>query len=186
MTPVGRHLTFQMLLILLVAGLAGCNRNPASSVAKPAADAGQIGSRLPSFSVTDLNGHPLSAADLKGEVVLVDFWATWCQPCKKEMPGYQELLDRYGASGFAVVGFKATMMLDTEPPLVFARENRIRYPLAIATPSITDDFGGIQGLPTTFIFDRSGVLRQKIIGFEYTYVIESYVKPLLGTIIQTR
>jgi hypothetical protein len=77
------------------------------------------------------------------------------------------------------VGFKATMMMDTEPPLVFARENGIRYPLAIATPSTTGAFGVSQGLPTTFIFDRSGVLRQKIIGVEYTDAIESYIQPLL-------
>jgi thiol-disulfide isomerase/thioredoxin len=168
-------------LVVSLTMLAGCSQHPASVVeSKPASDAGQLGSHLPDFSVKDLNGHDLTSAGLKGKVALVDFWATWCQPCKKEMPGYQKLVDQYGSRGFAVVGFKATMMMDTEPPLIFAREAGVRYPLAIATPSVTDAFGGIQGLPTTLIYDRDGILRQKIIGFEYTTVIEADVKPLLG------
>lgn len=169
---------FLYLSFALMLGPGGCGHARSSSTE---ARAGEIGSRLPAFSVTDLSGHPLSSAQLRGKVVLVDFWATWCEPCKREMPGYQRLWDRYRTQGFAVVGFKATMMQDTEPPLVFAREVGVRYPLAVASPQISGAFGGIQGLPTTFIYDREGILRQKIIGFEYTDRIESDLKPLLGS-----
>ena len=141
--------------------------------------AGEIGSRLPDFSVKDLQGREISSADLRGKVVLIDFWATWCEPCKKEMPGYQKLLDRYGSRGFAVVGFKCDMMMDTEDPVLFARKSGVRYPLAVAAEDLRQKFGGIQGIPTTLLYDRQGLLRKKIIGFEYTDVIESEVKPLL-------
>ncbi len=171
-----------LALGIFITMLAGCSKHPASTVeTESASDAGQLGSRLPDFSVKDLKGSVFSSADLRGKVVLVDFWATWCQPCKKEMPGYQKLLDRYGSRGFAVVGFKATMMMDTEDPLRFAEEAGVHYPLAIASPGITDQFGGLQGLPTTFIYARDGILRQKIIGFEYTSVVETAIKPLLGS-----
>jgi thiol-disulfide isomerase/thioredoxin len=60
-----------------------------------------MGSSLPEFDVKDLNGNEISSKDLRGKVVLIDIWATWCQPCRKEMPGYQKLLDRYGSHGFA-------------------------------------------------------------------------------------
>lgn len=140
---------------------------------------GKIGSRLPEFAVKDLRGHNLSSADLRGKVVLIDFWGTWCQPCKKEMPGYQKLLDRYGPQGFVVIGMKLDVMPDTEPPLRFARRLGVRYPLVGATDDLTQKFGGIEGLPTTLLYDRHGVLRWKIIGFEYTSVIEAELKRLL-------
>jgi thiol-disulfide isomerase/thioredoxin len=176
-----QKLMLKMTVGISLTVLAGCAQHPARVTDwKPASNAGQIGSYLPDFSVKDLNGHELSSADLKGKVVLVDFWATWCQPCKKEMPGYQKLLDQYGSRGFAVVGFKATMMMDTEDPLRFAQEAGVHYPLAIATQGITDRFGGLLGLPTTLIYDRGGTLRQKIIGFEYTSVVETEIKSLLA------
>jgi thiol-disulfide isomerase/thioredoxin len=111
--------------------------------------------------------------------VLIDFWSTWRQPCKKEMPGYQKLLDRYGSRGFAVVGFKFDTMADTENPVLFAETIGVRYPLALASSELKRRFGGIEGLPTTMLYDRQGILRKKIIGFEYTDVIESEIKPLL-------
>src|SRR5690348_17397798 len=100
----GHSRKFVALAILAVAGvlLAGCSRHPANPPPRPAVPAGQLGSRLPEFSVTDLQGRPLSSADLRGKVVLVDFWATWCAPCRKEMPGYQKLQDEYGSQGFQV------------------------------------------------------------------------------------
>lgn len=168
------------LLILGLSGLAGCN-HPASPVqAKQVhAAAGEIGSRLPDFSATDLEGRKLSSADLRGKVLLIDIWATWCGPCKKEMPGYQRLADKYRSGGLAVVGLKANMMADTEDPLSFARKIGVHYPLVIATDDVLQKFGGLEGLPTTLLYDRQGVLRKKVIGFEYTEVFESELKTLL-------
>jgi thiol-disulfide isomerase/thioredoxin len=141
--------------------------------------AGELGSRLPDFSVNGLQGPKISSADLQGKVVLIDFWATWCSPCKKEMPGYQKLLDLYGSRGFVVLGFKFDVMKDTEEPVLFARKIGVNYPLAVASANLRKQFGGIEGLPTTMLYDRQGILRNKVIGFEYTEVIESEVKPLL-------
>jgi len=168
------------LLVLCLAGLGGCNHPASPAQAKEAnASAGELGSRLPEFSAKDLQGREVSSADLRGKVVLVDFWATWCGPCRKEMPGYQKLAERYGARGFAVVGFKANMMADTEDPRAFARKMGVRYPLTIATDDLMQKFGGLEGLPTTLLYDRQGVLRKKVIGFEYTHVFESELKSLL-------
>jgi thiol-disulfide isomerase/thioredoxin len=171
-----------LFFVFAAVAFAGCHQHSANTTepAQPKIPAGEIGSRLPDFSVKDLQGRELSSTDFRGKVLLVDVWATWCQPCKKEMPGYQKLLDRYGSRGFAVLGLKATMMMDTEDPMQFAREAGVHYPLAIASGQVTQALGGILGLPTTFIYDRQGILRYKVIGFEYTNVIEAQLKPLLG------
>ena len=169
------------LLLILASGLVGYGLSPASPPqSKPATVApGAIGSRLPEFTAEDLHGNRISSADLRGKVVLIDFWATWCQPCKKEMPGYQKLLDRYGSRGFDVVGFKANMMKDTEDPLKFAAGIGVHYPLVLATGDLVRKFGGIEGLPTTMLYDRQGILRYTVIGFEYTSAIEAKLKNLL-------
>jgi len=171
------------IAILLLAGVAGCN-HPATAVqAKEAKQtkvaAGEIGSRLPDFFAMDLQGHPFSSVSLRGKVVLIDIWATWCGPCKKEMPGYQKLTDEYRSKGFVVVGLKANMMPDTENPVIFARKMGVHYPLVVATDDLLQKFGGLQGLPTTLLYDRQGILRKKVIGFEYTRVFEEEVKALL-------
>ena len=170
-----------LFLCSCLVGLVGCNTHSASPAqpTQPAVAAGEIGSRLPDFTVTDLQGHPLSSSELRGKVVLVDFWATWCQPCKKEMPGYQKLADNYGARGFVVIGFKFDTMRDMEDPIQFARGIGVHYPLAVATVDLRQKFGGIEGLPTTMLYDRQGMLRTKVVGFEYTDTIESALKPLV-------
>lgn len=171
-----------MLVVgFVAAGLAACNHEARRAADKEPSSlaAGEIGSRLPDFSVKDLQGRTLSSADLRDKVVLIDFWATWCEPCKKEMPGYQKLMDRYGATGLAVVGLKLDIMKDTEDPIQFANSMGVRYPLAVATDELKRKFGGIEGLPTTMLYDREGILQKKVIGFEYTSVMEAKLKPLL-------
>src|ERR1700684_14506 len=173
--------TTLLLITFVAAGIAGWTARQAKLPAATQIEIapGEIGSHLPEFSVKDLRGKDFSSANLNGKVVLVDFWATWCQPCKKEMPGYQKLLDLYGRRGLVVVGFKFDTMTDTEDPLLFARRIGVRYPLAVASEDLRRKFGGIEGLATTMLYDRRGVLQNKIIGFEYTSVIESNLKPLL-------
>jgi hypothetical protein len=95
------------------------------------------------------------------------------------MPGYQKLVDRFGSRGVVAIGFKFDTMRDMEDPLQFAKKIGVRYPLAVATEQIKQKFGGIEGLPTTMIYDRQGILRTKVIGFEYTDNIEANLKPLL-------
>jgi hypothetical protein len=95
------------------------------------------------------------------------------------MPGYQKLLDQYGSRGFAVVGLKSDIMADSVNPLQFAKKIGVRYPLVIASAELTHKLGGIEGLPTTMIYDRHGILRKKVIGFDYTENFEVSLKPLL-------
>jgi thiol-disulfide isomerase/thioredoxin len=170
-----------LLLLLAAVGVVGCNQHTAALPApnKAVFAAGEVGSHLPDFALQDLPGHEIASADLRGKVVLIDFWATWCQPCKKEMPGYQKLLDSYGPRGFAVIGFKFDTMADTEDPLHFAKKIGVRYPLAVAPDELKQKFGGIEGLPTTMLYDRNGILRKKVIGFEHTDVFESEINSIL-------
>jgi hypothetical protein len=95
------------------------------------------------------------------------------------MPGYQKLVDRYGSRGLAVVGFKFDTMADKENPVRFAKKIGVHYPLAIAPDELKQKFGGIEGLPTTMLYDRKGILRKKVIGFEYTDAFETAIEPLL-------
>src|SRR6185312_10320210 len=136
-------------MFLAASGLAGVEQTPAGPAQpKPTAvAAGEIGSHLPDFSARDLRGRQISSSELRGKVVLVDFWATWCQPCKKEMPGYQKLADRYGVKGFRVIGFKADVMRDQVDPKLFVKQLGIHYPIAVGTQDLRDKFGGIEGLP---------------------------------------
>jgi thiol-disulfide isomerase/thioredoxin len=170
-----------LLLSVIAAGFAGCDPHATSPSVKEQCfvPAGEIGSQLADFSGRDLQGRNLSTAELRGKVVLIDFWATWCAPCEKEMPGYQTLVDRYGSQGLTVVGLKASMMKDTEDPVQFAKRIGIRYPLAVAKDDLNQKFGGIEGLPTTMLYDRAGILRKKVIGFEYTSIFESELNSLL-------
>jgi thiol-disulfide isomerase/thioredoxin len=170
-----------LFFAIATVGLVGCHQHSASP-AQPqeaAIAAGDIGSRLPEFSATDLQGRQISSADLRGKVVLVDFWATWCQPCKQEMPGYQKLADVYGSRGLLVIGLKLDTMADTEDPLRFAKKIGVHYPLVLATDDLKQKFGGIEGLPTTLLYDRQGILRNKVIGFEYATTFENELKTLL-------
>src|SRR5262245_2611517 len=100
----------------------------------------EVVSALPSFEIIDWKGQKLSSSDLKNQVVIIDFWAPWCAPCKKEMPGFQQLQDRYAKQGLIVIGFKAEVMADTEDPIEFAKKLGIRYPLAAGSAQILEKF----------------------------------------------
>src|SRR5260370_31496555 len=94
-----------VLVVVVVGGLAGCNRNPVSPAQRRAAiAAGEVGSHLPDCALKDLQGNEVSSAHFCGKIVLIYILATWGQPCKKEIPGYQKLLHRYGSPRFFLGG----------------------------------------------------------------------------------
>jgi len=168
-----------LLLVRRVGRFANVRRNhtPQTAAESPQPAPGELGARLPDLTLTDVSGRVITPGDLAGKVLLIDYWATWCEPCKKEMPGYQRLQDKYQGRGLVVIGiaFDGT----GDPVRGFAMQHGIRYPLVVNSPGMESQFGGILGLPTTFVFDRNHILRYKVIGFEYTDVVEKAFQPLL-------
>jgi len=111
---------------------------------------------LPTRPLRDLDGKVLDFKALRGRVVLVDFWATWCGPCREEVPVLKALQSRYGSRGFSVVGL--SLDENARPVDQFRKAQALNYPVAMADLTCTAAFGAVLGLPTLFLADRQGTL----------------------------
>ncbi len=120
-----------------------------------------VNSPAPALTFQDLAGHDVKLADLKGKVVVVDFWATWCGPCRTEIPGYIEMQKKYGDQGLVIIG----VSLDQKGPKhvkKFVEENGMNYTVVMGDDKAIDAFGGFDVIPTTFLIGRDGkILHQK-------------------------
>jgi peroxiredoxin len=131
----------------------------------------------PSFSLVDKSGKPLSLSDYKGKVVLLDFWATWCEPCRLEAPKFVSLVNRYHTRGLAVIGIS----LDESMPAVreFYSKYKLNYPVALGNDELSDKYGGIFGLPTAFLIGRDGRIYARHVGAVDSSVFEDEIQQLL-------
>jgi cytochrome c biogenesis protein CcmG/thiol:disulfide interchange protein DsbE len=154
---------------LLMAGWVACGQTNAAPEARAAAA---------DFQLTDLNGKPLSLSSLKGKVVLLDFWATWCPPCRMELPHFKELYAAYKGKGLEMVGLSVGEQADTVKS--FAKENNLTYAIALSAPKIEQAYGGIRGIPTTFLIDKQGRIAKKYVGYQEKAVFEQEIKKLLA------
>jgi len=120
--------------------------------------------REPVYAVTTLDGQRIRSAELLGQVVVVNFWATWCGPCKLEMPSLQSLHEDKADLGVLVLGL-STDVGGEAGTQSFLSEREITYPVGRATQQHRQAFGGIHGTPTTFIIDKTGVVRHRVVGY---------------------
>ena len=180
------------LVTLLLAVTAGCGsatesktttavkaeKSVKSVTSKPAVDTSQL-QAAPAWSLTDLAGKPVTSESLKGKVVIVDFWATWCGPCRAAIPHLVDLHKSYKDKGFEVVG----VSLDQQGPGVvqsFVTQHDIPYTIAMGNQKIVSDFGGVRGIPTAFIISQDGKIYRKIVGLVPREQYEKDVIALLG------
>lgn len=131
----------------------------------------------PEFRVKDLNGRTLSLASLKGKVVIVDFWATWCPPCRLEIPTLNELQARYGERGLEIIAISLDETADEIR--AFMKQTPLNYTVVHGDEAIMAQFGGIAALPTTFFLDRRGSIRQQHVGLMSREAMERVVRQLL-------
>ncbi len=133
----------------------------------------------PDFTLPLARGEgTLSLSEYKGNVVLVNFWATWCPPCREEIPAFIKVRDALHAQGFEILGIS----VDEGGPSVvlpFAQEYGITYPLAMGNQAVAQDYGGIRGIPTSFLVDRQGRIVDKYVGPIDAQTLEEAVKALL-------
>lgn len=162
------------------AGAADATMPPSPLLGKPA----------PSFELVDLTGKKVSLASYKGRPVLVNFWATWCGPCKYEIPWLTELHTQYAAQGFEILGVSSDS-LDTSEKGRAAEEKaaiakaatrlHINYPVLIGGDAITQAYGGIDLLPQSFYLDRTGKVVAVITGAGSKDEAEADIKKAIGS-----
>jgi len=139
----------------------------------------RAGVPAPAVSLASLDGGVATLGQLEGQVVLVNFWATWCPPCRAEMPGLEAVYEGRRAAGFTVLGIS----LDERPPAevaAFLRDHGIRYPVAMATPEAVAAFGGVSTLPTSYLIDRRGRVRYTVHGLFAGVALRAAVDRLLA------
>ena len=149
---------------------------PTTSTSQPSTDKASF-ERAPDFALQTADGKTVKLSDLRGQVVLLNFWATWCIPCRAEIPSFNAMQSQYEAQGLKVVG---VLTQDTPDQLAeFHKDIPQNYTVVIDNEDIGARFGNGPGLPITYIIDREGRIRQKIFGGNERTVFEAAIKPLL-------
>jgi len=136
------------------------------------------GTPAPNFTLETLDGKNVSLSDYRGKAVLVNFWATWCGPCKIETPWLVELQNQYGSQGLQVVG---VAMDDSGKDEIakFAKDMGVNYPVLLGKEAVGDAYGGVPALPESFFVGRDGKITDRIIGLKGRGEIEDSVKKAL-------
>jgi cytochrome c biogenesis protein CcmG/thiol:disulfide interchange protein DsbE len=147
------------------------------------------GKDAPGFTLEDLNGMKISLADYKGKTLLINFWATWCAPCKIETPWLIELRNQYAAQGFEIIGVSmddldrddaAKLSEEKKEIAHFVQQMKMPYPVLIGGDSISKPYGGLDDLPTSFFVDRNGTVVAAQLGLTSKSEIEDKIKKSLG------
>ncbi len=169
--PVMKKIPIFLLLVLVQIAV----------VLPGSAECGQDYPPASNFTLPDLQNKPVSLSDFKGKVILLNFWASWCTPCRLEIPGFVELQKKYGPSGLAIVGVSIDKV-NMKTVKDFSKRYKINYTVLYAGPQakkIIKKYGNFRGIPTTFLIDRQGRVIRSITGLMKKEFWESEIKKLL-------
>jgi cytochrome c biogenesis protein CcmG/thiol:disulfide interchange protein DsbE len=162
------------IFIIVLLTLTGCNKNASNEkpVTPEAITKGE--SVAPDFSLANANGGNIKLSDYKGKVVIVDFWATWCPPCRKGIPDLIDIKKQYGDQ-IVIIGISVDT--DSKGDVVpFIQKMGINYPIAYATQEVTKAYGGVDAIPTSFVVDKAGKIVDSHVGLvpkgDFTSVID--------------
>src|SRR5579864_2074355 len=131
----------------------------------------------PDFNLPQLNGQTLQLSSYRGKVVLLDFWATWCVPCRAEIPHFVELQQKYGDRGLQIIG--VSMDDSSEPVRDFYQQFHMNYPVVMGTAKTGELYGGVLGLPIAFVIGKVGLIDSKKIGAVDMAILEREIQKLL-------
>jgi cytochrome c biogenesis protein CcmG, thiol:disulfide interchange protein DsbE len=151
--------------------LAACSAAGAQTVSL-------VGKKAPEFTRKDFSGARIDLAGFRGKVVLLDFWATWCASCQVEMPTFVQWQRQYGPRGLQVIGIS----MDDDPALArrLSAKLQLNYPVAMGDEKFGQLYGGVLGLPLTYLIDKHGIVRAKFQGETDLKTIEKQLKTLLA------
>lgn len=180
---VKRNIVIFFFLIVVITGLLVLGRVKKNS-GNALSEGSFIGKRAPDFSLQTLDGKTLKLSDLRGKAVVLNFWATWCSPCKAEMPWFVDFQKEYGSQGLQIVG---VAMDDSakEEIAKFAKDMSVNYPIVLGKESLADQYGGVEFLPTTFYIDRSGNIQNRVFGIVDRREAEASVKKAIASPMPT-
>jgi peroxiredoxin len=144
----------------------------------PPLTAGAGGQVAPPFSLTDTSGNKVSSSQFLGKPTVINFFATWCPPCREEIPGFVEIYDKYRGRGFELVGI--SFDTDTKGNLpAFMMQNRIGYRILMGDVATARAYGGVSTIPTTFFVGKDGRIRNVVVGYIDKEAFEREVQKLL-------
>ena len=133
----------------------------------------------PDFSLKDMDGKTYNLSDYRGKVVMLNFWATWCPPCVKEIPEYVELQGEYGAQGVQFIGIP----LDDEGVAKvrpWLAKHPVTYPILLPDTKVVGTYGDLSSIPVTFIIDRKGMIRESFVGIRQKPVVVEMLKKYIA------
>lgn len=139
------------------------------------------GKAAPAFALTSLDGKKVSLADYKGRPILVNFWATWCGPCKVEMPWFEQFRKQYAAQGFEILGLADDVDAGKDAIAKVASKAGVTYPILLTDGKVQTAYGGLDVLPMSFYVDRNGVIVEQTAGLGSKDQIEANIKKTIAS-----
>ncbi|MEO8703583.1 MAG: TlpA disulfide reductase family protein [Kofleriaceae bacterium] len=167
------------ILIFLFVHLSGSSGRPTIGTAPAAASCTKGKDCLPDVSYIDVHGTAYTPKSLAGKVVVVNFWATWCKPCLKEIPDIAKIYEKYKGRGVVVLGVLTNDNADADTVMNFTSDNEMTFPVIRANADIMASYSYPSSLPTTFIFDRGGKQVQSHVGALRAERLADMLEPLV-------